>query len=102
MYYFRKEKSLLRDTDNEIFSDNDSKITMIKKVMWKQLIVLIPFLLLTPIFMSAYIKFIKEDIVFKSIWVIYTLIMVFLLSICVHNIIKLNKLIQSLSYPLDD
>lgn len=101
-YYFRKEKSLLNDTDNEIFSDNESKIAMIKKVMWKQVMLLIPFLLFAPIFMSAYMKFMREDIIFKSIWIIYTLIMVFLLSICVYNIIKLNKLIQSLSNPLDN
>lgn len=94
-YYFRKEKSLLNDRDNEIFSDNESKIAMIKKVMWKQIMLLIPFILFTPIFISAFMKFLSEDIVFKIIWTIYALIMVFLLSMFVHNVIKLNKLIQS-------
>lgn len=100
-YYFRKEKSLLNDTDNEIFSDNDSKITMIKKVMWRQIMLLTPFLLFTPIFMAAFVKFFNEDIIFKMIWSIYTLIMLFIISIYVHNVIKLNKLIQNLSNPLD-
>lgn len=100
-YYFRKEKSLLNDTDNEIFSDNDSKITMIKKVMWRQIMLLTPFLLFTPIFMVAFVEFFNEDIIFKMIWSIYTLIMLFIISIYVHNVIKLNKLIQNLSNPLD-
>ncbi|WP_028044496.1 DUF2812 domain-containing protein [Candidatus Stoquefichus massiliensis] len=101
-YYFRKKKLSLNESDQEIFSDNDSKIDMIKKVMWKQMLVLIPFVLFLPIFITAINHFLNEDIVFKMIWIVYILIMVFLLSMCVHNIIKLNKLIQSLANPLDD
>ena len=99
-YYFRKKKSTLNIQDNEIFSDNDSKIDMIKKVMWRQTFIVIPMLF----FLGYFLSFInwQNDAVFRTIMIVYTLIMTFLLTISVRNVIKLNKLIHELTHPLDE
>lgn len=100
-YYFRKKRVILNDMDNEIFTDQESKITMMKKVMWKQLMILLPFLLFVPLYTYIYYYVAHDVTILKIIWFIYTLAMLFLLSICVRNVIKLNRLVQENHLPLD-
>ena len=100
-YYFRKKRMTLNDMDNEIFTDYESKINMIKKVLWKQMMILLPFLLFVPIFAYVYYYVASEVMILKIIWFVYTLAMLFFLSVCVRNVIKLNRLVQDSLPPLD-
>lgn len=103
-YYFRKPKSDILKQDNEIFSDKDSKINMIKKVMWFTLLItavcLIPSM--TVLMNTMSIESNDKDIVYTCIMIFYSLFMLFLLSLNVRNVVKLNKLIHEIENPLNE
>ena len=102
-YYFRKKKSYINQSDNEIFSDRDSKLNMIKKVMWKQLIIMLPIIFFFFLYNYEMMNgFSKNDLGFQIVWIVYALFMAFLLGISVHNVIKLNQLIGEMQNPLDE
>lgn len=102
-YYFRKKKSYINQSDNEIFSNRDSKLNMIKKVMWKQLIIMLPIIFFFFLYNYEMMNgFSKNDLGFQIVWIVYALFMAFLLGISVHNVIKLNQLIGEMQNPLDE
>lgn len=101
-YYFRKKKSYMNVADNEIFSDNDSKLDMIKKVMWKQLFLMLPIMFFFIIYNFIVIKgYFEQKIILQILWIIYALVMAFLLGMNINNVIKLNKLMAELENPID-
>ncbi|MEG0592884.1 MAG: DUF2812 domain-containing protein [Coprobacillus sp.] len=102
-YYFRKPKSDISSQDNGIFTDKESKIEMMKKVMTK-LLIPTAICLCFPgmLFLTRAIDFNDKDIVYICIISFYAIVMTFLLSISVYNVIKLNKLIQVTKYPIDE
>ncbi|MEG0367504.1 MAG: DUF2812 domain-containing protein [Coprobacillus sp.] len=100
-YYFRKPKSGVSSQDNEIFSDKESKIDMVKKVIWRNLLtcsfMILPFYLVLKNILDSY----NKDVVYIIIMCFYALVMCLLLSLNVRNVIKLNKLINDIKYPID-
>ncbi|MEG0684369.1 MAG: DUF2812 domain-containing protein [Coprobacillus sp.] len=101
-YYFRKLKTNVSHQDNEIFSDKESRIDMIKKVMWKNLLICGLLVLPLYLYLTRAIQFDGKDSMYIGIMIFYGFVMMGILSLNVRNVIKLNKLIHELEYPIED
>lgn len=88
--YFRKNTSVTEE-DNEIFSDNKSKINMMKKIISRRLIPLFVLYLLIVIPNLLELHTVSDSIVLKILWITLFIIYTSMLTHCVIGFIKLNK-----------
>lgn len=100
-YYFRKPKLDMNQQDGEIFSDAESKIEMMKKVVNKTSIIIIAIMFPTYFIVINALDFNHEDIAFIIIRIVCSVIMILILSLNLGIVIKLNKQIQEIQNPLD-
>jgi len=107
-FYFRKKKTEDSENDMSIFSDNESKIEMCKRVINGNIINFIPFLLIIIAydFLVGFTKLFRGDGVLSiivSVFAIITLLIaVFALSFVVGQYSRLNHMIKKMQNPVMD